>query len=87
MTVLLVTALVAGFFLMVVLVYLVVVLVYLLGFRLGSQSWIGELQRVRAEAAQAERQLHELTRSAFLAMAEAVEEQRRGRGVGGGVER
>ena len=80
MTVLLITALVAGFF-------LVVVLVYLLGFRLGSQSWIGELQHVRAEAAEAERQLHDLTRSAFVAMAEAAEQRRRGRGVGDEVER
>ena len=48
MTVLLVTALVDG-------VFLVVVLVYLLGFRLGSQSWIGELQRVRGGALEAER--------------------------------
>lgn len=79
MTVLLVTALVVGFF-------LVVVLIYLLGFRLGSQSWICELQRVRTEAADAERQLHDLTRSAFIAMAEAAERRRAGPSVGG-VER
>lgn len=55
---------------------LVAVLVYLLGFRLGGQSGISELQRVRAEAAEAERQLHDLTRSAFVAMAEAAERRR-----------
>jgi hypothetical protein len=71
-TVLLVTALVVGFF-------VVAFLIYLLGFRLGSQSWICELQRVRAEAADAERQLHDLTRSAFVAMAEAAEQRHTGR--------
>lgn len=69
MTALLVVALVVGFL-------LVSVLVYLLGFRLGGQSGISELQRVRAEAAEAERQLHDLTRSAFVAMAEAAERRR-----------
>ena len=69
MTALLVVFLVVGFL-------LVAVLVYLLGFRLGGQSGISELQRVRAEAAEAERQLHDLTRSAFVAMAEAAERRR-----------
>ena len=69
MTALLVVVLVVGFLLM-------AVLVYLLGFRLGGQSGISELQRVRAEAAEAERQLHDLTRSAFVAMAEAAERRR-----------
>ncbi|MDA8039143.1 MAG: hypothetical protein M0Z69_08270 [Actinomycetota bacterium] len=69
MTALLVVVLVVGFL-------LVAVLVYLLGFRLGGQSGISELQRVRAEAAEAERQLHDLTRSAFVAMAEAAERRR-----------
>lgn len=69
MTALLLVGLVLGFL-------LVAVLVYLLGFRLGGQSGISELQRVRAEAAEAERQLHDLTRSAFVAMAEAAERRR-----------
>lgn len=57
-----------------------VALSYLLGFRLGGQSWVAEAQRVRAEAAAAERQLHDLTRSAFVAMAEEAERRRpRGR--------
>jgi hypothetical protein len=60
-------------------VSLIVTLTYLLGFRLGGQSWISEAQRVRAEAAAAERQLHDLTRSAFVAMAEAAERRRFGR--------
>ncbi len=58
-------------------VSLIVTLTYLLGFRLGGQSWISEAQRVRAEAAAAERQLHDLTRSAFVAMAEEAERRRR----------
>ena len=69
MTALLLVGLVLGFL-------VVAVLVYLLGFRLGGQSGISELQRVRAEAAEAERQLHDLTRSAFVAMAEAAERRR-----------
>lgn len=69
MTALLLVGLILGFL-------LVAVLVYLLGFRLGGQSGISELQRVRAEAAEAERQLHDLTRSAFVAMAEAAERRR-----------
>lgn len=60
-------------------VSLIVTLTYLLGFRLGGQSWISETQRVRAEAAAAERQLHDLTRSAFVAMAEEAERRRFGR--------
>ena len=59
-------------------VSLIVTLTYLLGFRLGGQSWISEAQRVRAEAAAAERQLHDLTRSAFVAMAEEAERRRFG---------
>lgn len=59
-------------------VTLVVVLVYLLGFRLGGQSWISEAHRVRAQAAAAERELHDLTRSAFVAMAEEAERRRQG---------
>ena len=54
----------------------VVALTFLLGFRLGGQSWIAEAQRVRAEAAVAERQLHDLTRAAFVAMAEEAEARR-----------
>ncbi len=55
---------------------LLVALTFLLGFRLGGQSWISEAQRVRAEAAAAERQLHDLTRAAFVAMAEQAEGRR-----------
>lgn len=59
-------------------VVVIVALAYLLGFRLGGQSWISEAQRVRAEAAVAERQLHDLTREAFVAMSEAAERRRFG---------
>jgi hypothetical protein len=58
---------------------IIVTLTFLLGFRLGGQSWITEAQRVRAEAAAAERQLHDLTRSAFVAMAEEAERRRFGK--------
>jgi hypothetical protein len=64
---------------LVIAVALLVVLTYLLGFRLGGQSWVAEAQRVRAQAAAAERQLHDLTRSAFVAMAEETERRRDGR--------
>ena len=48
---------------------------FLLGFRLGGGHWKSELARVRMEGAQAERALHDITRQAFVAMAE--EAQRR----------
>lgn len=54
-----------------------VTVVFLLGFRLGSDHWQAELARVRLEAAQAERRLHDLTRQAFVAMAERAEQLRR----------
>lgn len=57
---------------------LIVMLTFLLGFRLGGHPWITEAQRVRADAAAAERNLHELTRSAFVAMAEEAERRRLG---------
>lgn len=56
----------------------VIGLAFLLGFRLGGQSWLAETTRVRAEAAAAERQLHDLTRSAFVAMAEEAQRHRPG---------
>lgn len=59
---------------------MVMALTFLLGFRLGGQSWMSEAQRVRAEAAAAERQLHDLTRAAFVAMAEEAERKRFGNG-------
>lgn len=52
--------------------------VFLLGFRLGGEHWQSELARVRLQAAQAERQLHDLTRQAFVSMAEKVERRRYG---------
>lgn len=50
--------------------------VFLLGFRLGGDHWQSELSRVRMEAAQAERRLHDLTRQAFVTMAAEAERQR-----------
>ncbi len=51
---------------------------YLLGFRLGGESWRNEVDRVHHEAARAERQIHDLTRQAFVAMTEEADRQRRG---------
>lgn len=53
--------------------------VFLLGFNLGGEQWQEELIRVRMEASQAERKLHDLTRQAFVSMAEAVEQSRNSR--------
>jgi hypothetical protein len=57
---------------------LLVAMAYLLGFRLGGDSWLAEINRVRAESAIAERRLHDLTRQAFVAMAEETTRQRSG---------
>ena len=54
---------------------LLAVLAFLLGFRLGGDHWFDELTRVRLESAKAERQLHDLTRQAFISMAKRAEEQ------------
>lgn len=55
---------------------LLIAATFVLGFRLGGDHWQSELTRVRLQAAQAERQLHNLTRQAFVSMAEAVEQRR-----------
>ena len=47
--------------------------VFLLGFQVGGRFWQSESQRTRFEAARAERQLHDLTREAFVAIAEHAE--------------
>ena len=49
----------------------------LLGFRLGRTRSEHEMLNVRMQAARAGRQLHDLTRQAFTAMAEAAETHRR----------
>jgi hypothetical protein len=56
---------------------LLIVASYLLGFRLGGEHWRDEVSRVRAQAAQAERRIHDLSRQAFIAMAEEAERRRR----------
>lgn len=55
----------------------IIALTFLLGFRLGGESWFAESQRIRAEAAASERELHNLTRAAFEAMADEASRQRR----------
>jgi len=60
----------------VVLILVVIALsgsLFLLGFRLGGGRWRTELARVRLETAQANRQLHDLTHQAFVAMAEEAQ--------------
>jgi hypothetical protein len=52
-----------------------IVLAYLLGFKMGGDSWASESRRVRSRAERASRDMHDLTRAAFMAMAE--EAQRR----------
>jgi len=47
--------------------------VFALGFRLGGRHWQKEVLKVRLQAAQAERRLHDLTREAFVAMADHAE--------------
>ena len=54
-------------------VLLVLVVVALaVGVQLGGRHGRNEAQRVRLEAGRAQRQLHDLTRQAFVAMAEHV---------------
>jgi hypothetical protein len=55
---------------------------FLLGFRVGGDHWQSELTRVRVEAVEAERRLHDLSRQAFIAMAEKVEQEHRRRAEG-----
>jgi len=50
--------------------------VFVFGFHVGGEHWQSELTRVRMEAIQAERQLHNLTRQAFVAMAEEAQSRR-----------
>ncbi len=51
---------------------------FLLGFRIGGEHWQEQILQVRHEGAQASRQMHELTRQAFVAMAEEADRQREG---------
>ena len=51
---------------------------FLLGFRIGGEHWQEQVLQVRHEAAHASRQMHELTRQAFVAMAEEADRQRKG---------
>jgi hypothetical protein len=43
---------------------------FLLGFRLGGGHWQEQMLRTRLETASARRELHDLTRQAFVAMAD-----------------
>jgi uncharacterized membrane protein YdjX (TVP38/TMEM64 family) len=48
----------------------------IISFRLGRAHGFGEILRIRMEAAQARRRMHELTRQAFTAMTEAANSAR-----------
>jgi hypothetical protein len=52
---------------------------FLLCFRLGGGQAESQVARVRREAARAERQIHDLTRQAFVSMAESAERGRTNR--------
>ena len=54
-----------------------VVLVYLFGFRMGWEQPHSPISRVRLEVAEAARQMHDVTRNAFVAMAEEAQSRRR----------
>jgi cob(I)alamin adenosyltransferase len=45
---------------------------YLLGYTLGGHGWRAKLDQARTESREAERQLHNLTRDAVIAMSEHV---------------
>jgi hypothetical protein len=55
---------------------IIAVLLFLLGFKLGNERGQSRIARVHLDAARAERQLHDLTREAFVAMAEASQRRR-----------
>jgi hypothetical protein len=61
----------------VVMLFAIMAAAYLLGFRLGGQKLQDELLRVRLDSIDAQRELHRLTREAFVAMAEHADTQRR----------
>jgi uncharacterized membrane protein YciS (DUF1049 family) len=50
---------------------------FLLGFQLGGEHWQARLLRVRLESERAQRQMHDLTRQAFVAMSQRAEQSRR----------
>lgn len=57
----------------IVMAVIIAVLLFLLGFRLGTEHGQSRVARIQLDAARAERRLHDLTRSAFVAMAEAAQ--------------
>ncbi len=60
------------------LVVALIVGAFMVGCREGSHHWQTLMDDTRRQSANAERQLHDLTRQAFVAMAEEVERHRRG---------
>jgi len=73
------TALIIG---LVGLVGLIGLALLVIGFRLGRSYGDHQRLRLRLQAAQAQRRMHDLTRQVFTAMAEAAEQRRR-KGEGG----
>ncbi len=62
-------------------VVLMVIAWFLLGFRLGGSHWQGRLLQTELETAKARRQLYDLTRQAFVAMADHALRSRKGGGL------
>ncbi|HLX87418.1 MAG TPA: hypothetical protein VKR22_02995 [Acidimicrobiales bacterium] len=63
-------------------VFFMVVAWFLLGFQLGGSHWQGRLLETQLETAKARRQLYDLTRQAFVAMADHALRSREGGGPG-----
>jgi hypothetical protein len=64
---------IALFLLLVLASGLLVGVVFLLGFRVGGSSMAEELAQVRTEAAEAQRRMRDLSRQAFVSIAEEME--------------
>ena len=65
------------FIILMIMLVVIAGLAFVLGCRYGGDHWSSELTRVQAEAMDAQRQMHDLTRQAFVAMAEHAEAERR----------
>lgn len=66
------------------LILLAVALAFLLGFRLAGEGWQGRLQCIQDDSARARREMHELTKHVFVAMAERAGQSPIRTVVGGG---
>lgn len=60
------------------LLVLLAILAYLLGVQLGGRQWKARVEELQAESLRATRVMHDLTRQAFVAMAEHAERRLNG---------